>query len=86
MNNFREGIQDCVLDSPDKTRYVGGFSRDQKHGVGVITKRDGTQIEELWNMGELENSGRVILASSTLVVDDQKISDMKRREDRSKVQ
>jgi hypothetical protein len=65
------------LDSPDKTRYMGGFSRDQKHGYGVIIKRDGTQIEELWNMGELEKTGRVILASPPIGVDDQKISDKK---------
>jgi hypothetical protein len=74
------------LDSPDKKRYVGNFSRDKKHGFGVMIYRDGTQIEELWNMDELENSGRVILASPNLGVDDQNISDKKNREGSSKVQ
>ena len=84
VNDCREGVQDCVLDSPDKKRYVGSFSRDKKHGFGVMIYRDGTQIEELWNMDELENSGRVILASPILGVDDQNLSDKKNREGRSK--
>jgi hypothetical protein len=59
-NDCREGDDQCVLDSPDKTRYLGGFRQDQKHGSGLITKPDGTKIHEIWNMGELEKSEKVI--------------------------
>ncbi len=49
-----------MLESPNQTRYIGGFLKDRKHGEAQITKADGSQSRELWKEGELEKSSRIV--------------------------
>jgi len=75
-----------MLISPDRTRYVGDFSSDQKHGLGLITKRDGAQFEELWNMGELENSQKIINQTNNKLDDQKSIGKKNMRHSKNQTQ